>query len=168
MLCGKSKGKFTHHFGFLLNLVSNSFWLWLVSWSKELYGSSALTQDQVLVIITIISSRYMITAIVLFVGTHCPWFCHLCDKKVEQSNHTIPGVISVDVDGVPSWSQHQKYETGLLGSDVHSPVSKAFDIIMFCVLLVVLFLWWYPSCVTSSREGALNQQERWTNYLWWF
>ena len=29
-------------------------------------------------------------------------------------------------------------------------------------------LWWYPSHVTGSREGAFNQQERWTNYLWWF
>ena len=29
-------------------------------------------------------------------------------------------------------------------------------------------LWWYPSHVISSRKGAFNQQERWTNYLWWF
>ena len=31
-----------------------------------------------------------------------------------------------------------------------------------------LFLWWYPSHGTGSREGAFNQQERLTNHLWWF
>ena len=28
-LCGKSKGKFTHHFSLHLELAGNSFWLWL-------------------------------------------------------------------------------------------------------------------------------------------
>ena len=45
-------------------------------------------------------------------------------------------------------------------SGICSPVSRMFNIIMFCVLLVVLFLWWYPSHGTGSREGAFNQQER--------
>ena len=51
-------------------------------------------------------------------------------------------------------------ERGFLGSGICSPVSKMFNTVMFCVLLVVLFLWCYPSHGTGSREGAFNQQER--------
>ena len=40
--------------------------------------------------------------------------------------------------------------------------------VMFCVLLIVLYLWCFPSHRTGPWEGAFNQQERWINYWWWF
>ena len=40
--------------------------------------------------------------------------------------------------------------------------------VIFCVLLIVLCLWCFPSHGTGPREGPFNQQERWTNYWWWF
>ena len=51
-------------------------------------------------------------------------------------------------------------ERGFLGSGICSPIFKTFNTVIFCVLLIVLFLWWYPSHRTGSREGAFNQQER--------
>ena len=40
--------------------------------------------------------------------------------------------------------------------------------VMFCVLLIVLYLWCFPSHGTGPWEGAFNQQGKWTNYWWWF
>ena len=39
------------------------------------------------------------------------------------------------------WRVVYRTERGFLGSGVYSPVSKTFNTVMFCVLLVVLFLW---------------------------
>ena len=90
---------------------------------------------------------------------------------MKQSNHTIPGVFSLMwMVSHPGHSTRNMREDLLfsMGVGVYSPVSKMFNTIMFCVLLIVLCLWCYPSHGTGPREGAFNQLERWTNYWWWF
>ena len=72
-LCGETKGKVTHHFWiFFWIFISDSSQLQLFHDPKNFYGSSAHSQDQVLLTITKILSRYVITDITLFDSLFCP------------------------------------------------------------------------------------------------
>ena len=193
---------------------------------RTFYGFSAHTQDQVLLMITMTSSKYVITDITLFVSLFCPCFCCCWDKKwislitqFQESLHwcgwcPILGHGTRNMWGVfwyyqltrrcnkagamRSWSQHQKYERGFLGSGISWFLTGAMkswsqhqkyerdSSISLCLFSSLLLNWpvleicnvlctshcvvfiMFPPHGTGPWEGAFNQQERWTNYWWWF